>query len=281
MIAVARNAEAGGGPALGDAAAAPPLPRIAAERLGRVFETRSGDTVTALDALDFRIAADEFVTLLGPSGCGKSTVLKLIAGVIRPSSGRILFNGTPLAKPSRDIGMVFQRPILVPWRSVLDNILFPIEMLGWPVRKHIDEAKRLIELVGLRGFERARPDELSGGMQQRVSICRALAYDPQVLLMDEPFAALDAMTREELGIELLKIWTQRRKTVVFVTHSIVEAVLLADRVIVLTSRPGRIVKEIEIGLPRPRTLDMEFSGEFKEHVEEIRALFESDRRARA
>ncbi|MEJ0070892.1 MAG: ABC transporter ATP-binding protein [Pseudomonadota bacterium] len=175
--------------------------------------------------------------------------------------------------------MVFQRPVLLPWRTVLDNILFPIDMLGWPLRDYRDEANRLIDLVGLRGFEGARPDELSGGMQQRVSICRALVYDPQLLLMDEPFAALDAMTREELGMALLEIWTQRRKTVAFVTHSILEAVLLADRVVVMTARPGRIVNQIAITLPRPRTLEMEFAPEFKHYVETIRALIYASHQA--
>jgi NitT/TauT family transport system ATP-binding protein len=153
---------------------------------------------------------------------------------------------------------------------VLDNVLFPIEMLRLPVRAHRAEAERLIELVGLGGFERSYPRELSGGMQQRVSICRALVYDPPVLLMDEPFGALDAMTREELGVQLLRVWQERRKTVVFVTHSIPEAVLLADRVVVMTPRPGRVVRIVDVTLPRPRTLDMEFSREFSEHAATVR-----------
>jgi NitT/TauT family transport system ATP-binding protein len=166
--------------------------------------------------------------------------------------------------------MVFQNPVLLPWRSVRDNILFPIEMLGWPLRDYRAEAERLIELVGLGGFEGAIPRELSGGMQQRVSICRALIHDPPLLLMDEPFGALDAMTREELGMQLLRVWSERRKTVVFVTHSIAEAILLADRVIVMTPRPGRVVMDVAVGLPRPRTIDMEFSEEFKGYSKLIR-----------
>jgi NitT/TauT family transport system ATP-binding protein len=259
--------------------AGPEHPRVCARGVNKVYETRSGANVVALENVNLEIATDEFITLLGPSGCGKSTLLKLIAGIIKISGGELLLDGVPLDRPSRHIGMVFQRPILLPWRNVMDNILFPIEMLGWSVEAYLKEANRLIELVGLRGFEQARPDELSGGMQQRVSICRALIYDPKLLLMDEPFAALDAMTREDLGMELLKIWTQRRKTVVFVTHSIAEAVLLADKVIVMTARPGRVVKEILIKLPRPRTLEMEFSREFQDHVETIRALFSQSKRS--
>ncbi len=245
---------------------------LAARGLAKRYATRAGSDVLALSGVDIDIAPDEFVTLVGPSGCGKSTLLKLFGGLIQPSEGMLSFDGRPLERPSRSIGMVFQRPVLLPWRSVLGNILFPVEMLGWRLGDYLEEAKRLIALVGLAGFERARPDELSGGMQQRVSICRALVYDPKILLMDEPFAALDAMTREEFGVELLDIWTKRRKTIVFVTHSIPEAVLLADRVVVMTPRPGRIVREIAVRLPRPRSLAMEFTPEFKEHVETIRAL---------
>ncbi|HLI10801.1 MAG TPA: ABC transporter ATP-binding protein [Alphaproteobacteria bacterium] len=248
---------------------------VAVRGVCKSYMTRSGDNVVALRGVNLEIARDEFVTFVGPSGCGKSTLLKLISGHLKPSEGELHVNGRRLEKPSRDIGMVFQRPVLLPWRTVLDNILFPIEMLGWRIGDYMEEANRLIDLVGLRGFERARPDELSGGMQQRVAICRALVYDPQLLLMDEPFAALDAMTREELGMELLNIWTRRRKTVVFVTHSITEAVLLADRVVVMTPRPGQIVEEIPITLPRPRMLGMEFSDAFKDYVERIRGLIHS------
>jgi NitT/TauT family transport system ATP-binding protein len=217
------------------------------------------------------VAENEFVTIVGPSGCGKSTLLKLVAGVLSPTGGRIAFRGRPLAGPTREVGMVFQSPVLMPWRTVLENVLFPIEMLRLPVARYRDEARRLIELAGLGGFERAYPRELSGGMQQRVSICRALVYDPPLLLMDEPFGALDAMTREEMGMALLSIWHERRKTVVFVTHSIPEAVLLADRVVVMTPRPGRVVAVTRVDLPRPRTLDMEFSPEFSAHAAAIRA----------
>jgi NitT/TauT family transport system ATP-binding protein len=168
------------------------------------------------------------------------------------------------------MGMVFQTPVLLPWRTVRDNILFPIEILGWPLRDYRAEADRLIALVGLRGFEETIPRELSGGMQQRVSICRALIYDPPLLLMDEPFGALDALTREELGMELLRVWSERRKTVLFVTHSIPEAILLADRVIVMTPRPGRVVTVLPVALPRPRTIDMGLSEEFQRYAKVVR-----------
>ena len=243
---------------------------IALEDVSKRYTTRSGATVTALDGVTLGIGADEFVTIVGASGCGKSTVLKLIGGLVAPTAGRVLLRDRPVTGPSRETGMVFQNPVLLPWRSVRDNILFPIEMLGWPVRDHRAEAERLIGLVGLGGFEHCIPRELSGGMQQRVSICRALIHDPPLLLMDEPFGALDAMTREELGMQLLQVWSERRKTVLFVTHSIPEAILLADRVIVMTPRPGRVVMNVAIGLPRPRTIEMEFAEEFKGYTRLIR-----------
>jgi NitT/TauT family transport system ATP-binding protein len=242
------------------------------------FLTRAGAEVTAVQDVSLDIARDQFVTLVGPSGCGKSTLLKLIGGVAKPTSGEILFDGRRLERPSRSSGLIFQRPVLLPWRTVLGNVLFPIEMLGWPVSSYRDAALRLIELVGLRGFEKALPSELSGGMQQRVSICRALVYDPQMLLMDEPFGALDAMTREDLSVELLRIWTERRKTVVFVTHSINEAVLLADRVVVMAARPGRVVMDLPVQLPRPRSLETELTPEFKELVRRIRDAIYASRK---
>lgn len=245
-------------------------PIISLAGVGKLFPTRARTNVVALRDVTFDIQPDQFVTLVGPSGCGKSTLLKLIAGIMPVSSGEVRFHGQRLEQPSRKIGMVFQRPVLLPWRSVLGNILFPIQMLGWPIQSYRETADRLIELVGLRGFEKALPNELSGGMQQRVSICRALIYDPEVLLMDEPFGALDAMTREELSVELLRIWTEKRKTVVFVTHSISEAVLLADRVIVMTARPGRVVMDLPIELARPRTIATELTSQFNAYVRMVR-----------
>jgi len=252
---------------------------ISVERVSKRFPTRAGAIVPALDSVSLEIHADEFLTIVGPSGCGKSTLLKLIGGLLAPTAGVIRVRGRPLDGPSPDVGMVFQSPVLLPWRTVLDNILFPIEILGRSRAEYRTEAERLIALVGLAGFERSVPRELSGGMQQRVSICRALIHDPPLLLMDEPFGALDAMTREEMGMELLRVWSERRKTVVFVTHSIAEAILLADRVAVMTPRPGRIVEVLPIDLPRPRSIKMEFSGEFQKYAEAIRAAIAPSREA--
>jgi len=242
------------------------------------FTTRADDSVLALDEVQLDIPRNQFVTIVGPSGCGKSTLLKIISGIIPPSDGAVRFDGKPLVKSSRQIGMVFQRPVLLPWRSVIGNVLFPIEMLGWDVAKYRDEAMRLVEWIGLGGFERALPNELSGGMQQRVAICRALIYDPQMLMMDEPFGALDAMTRDDLSVELLRIWTERKKTVVFVTHSIPEAVLLADRVVIMAARPGRILMDLAVNLPRPRSLATERRVEFQDMVHTIREAIYSQRK---
>jgi NitT/TauT family transport system ATP-binding protein len=250
---------------------------ISVEQVSKRYQTRSRALVVALEAVSLEIHGDEFLTIVGPSGCGKSTLLKLIGGLLAPTGGTIRVRGTPLTGPSTDVGMVFQSPVLLPWRTVLDNILFPIEILGRSRSQYRAEAERLIDLVGLKGFERSVPRELSGGMQQRVSICRALIHDPPLLLMDEPFGALDAMTREEMGMELLRVWSERRKTVVFVTHSIPEAILLADRVAVMTPRPGRIVDLLQIDLPRPRSIRMEFSAEFQKYAETIRAAIAPSR----
>jgi NitT/TauT family transport system ATP-binding protein len=241
------------------------------------FRTRAGGVVTALEDVTLDVARDEFVTVVGASGCGKSTLLRLVGGLVAPSDGRVLRDDRPVLGPSRDVGIVFQSPVLLPWRSALDNVLFSVDIMGWPVAKHRAEAARLLDLVGLRGFESSLPRELSGGMQQRVAICRALIHDPPLLLMDEPFGALDAMTREELGLELLRVWSERRKTVVFVTHSIAEAILLADRVVVMTPRPGRVVATVRVALPRPRTLEMEFSEEFRGYAKVVRDAIASSR----
>jgi NitT/TauT family transport system ATP-binding protein len=237
----------------------------------KTYGTRTGRTI-ALQRVDLTIKKNEFVTLVGPSGCGKSTLLKIINALIKPSRGAVLFNGRPHLNPSRDVGVVFQEPVLLPWRSVVDNVLLPAEILGLDSRQARSRAMDLLALVGLTGFEQRYPKELSGGMQQRAAICRSLVHDPSILLMDEPFAALDAMTREDLGFELLRIWDLHKKTVVFVTHHISEAILLADRVVAMSPRPGRIEKVLGINLPRPRSLDMQFSPEFKNRSDEIREL---------
>jgi NitT/TauT family transport system ATP-binding protein len=192
--------------------------------------------------------------------------------LIRPTRGKLFFDGTPLLHPTRNVGIVFQEAVLLEWRTVLDNVLLPAEILGLDKASSRARAMQLIDLVGLDGFEKRFPRELSGGMQQRVSLCRALIHNPSVLLMDEPFAALDALTREELGFELLRIWSSDKKTVIFVTHNITEAILLADRVVAMTPRPGRIERIVDIDLPRPRTIDMEFTETFKKYSDQIREV---------
>ncbi|HEY7039331.1 MAG TPA: ABC transporter ATP-binding protein [Methylomirabilota bacterium] len=246
----------------------------------KTYRTRRGDLVHALAETSLTVGSNEFVTLVGPSGCGKSTLLKLVAGLVPASKGLIRVREEVVVGPFPDVGFVFQQPVLLPWRTVLDNVLFSIEMLGLEPRQYRKPAGDLLELTGLAGFETKYPRELSGGMQQRVAICRALLPDPGLLLMDEPFGALDAMTREEMSLELLRIWEERRKTILFVTHSIPEAILLADRVVVMSSRPGRIARVITVDLPRPRTVDLEFDPRFKTHSDEVRALIFASRKER-
>ena len=228
--------------------------------------------VLALDGVDLAAADGEFIAVVGPSGCGKSTLLKLVSGLIAPSGGAVEVGGRRVAGPSPAVGIVFQSALLMPWRSVLDNILLPIEVRGLRKADHTEAARRLIDLVGLRDFAHRRPYELSGGMQQRVGLCRALIHDPPILLLDEPFGALDAMTRETMNAELQRIWTERRKTVLLITHSIAEAVYLADRVLVMGPRPGRIVGEVTIDLPRPRRLAMAEQPEFGRLAGQVRRL---------
>jgi NitT/TauT family transport system ATP-binding protein len=213
-------------------------------------------TGVAIDRVGFDVEANRFVSIVGPSGCGKSTLLRLIAGLIAPTRGRIHVAGQPVTAPISDVGMVFQTPVLLPWRTTLSNILFVAEVGGQSAAVHRTRAIELIELAGLKGFERAYPHELSGGMQQRAAICRALLLNPPLILMDEPFGALDVMTRERMGFELQKIWSASRNTVLFVTHSITEAVLLSDTIVVMTPRPGRVLDVIEVDLRRPRDIDV-------------------------
>jgi NitT/TauT family transport system ATP-binding protein len=220
--------------------------------LSRTFKGRTG-TVEALRNIDLDIDNGEFLAVIGRSGCGKSTLLRLIAGLLPPSEGDVLVAGERVTQPRRDVAMVFQRPALLPWRTVLDNVLLPVEIFRWQRSKYRDHAVRLLEMTGLDGFAKRLPHELSGGMQQRVSLCRALIQRPAVMLMDEPFSALDALTREELAVELQRIHMELGTTVVFVTHSVQEAILLADRVAVLSARPGRVRQVIDIDIPRPRT----------------------------
>jgi NitT/TauT family transport system ATP-binding protein len=247
----------------------PPL--IAVDLVSRVF-TSGARIVTALDEVSFEIHAGNFVSIVGPSGCGKSTLLKIISGLLPASSGAASVNGRRVDQPLENVGMVFQAPVLLKWRSVLGNVFLPVEFAKLDVASYVDTARALIKLVGLDGFEEMYPHELSGGMQQRVSLCRALVTDPQLLLMDEPFGALDAMTRDELDMELLRIWEERKKTVLFVTHSIQEAVFLSDVVLVMSARPGRLLEKIPIHLPRPRTMEMMSAAQFGEYTLKIRAL---------
>jgi NitT/TauT family transport system ATP-binding protein len=223
---------------------------IEVANVSRVFEGKAG-RVAALDGVDFEVREHEVVAVIGRSGCGKSTLLRIIAGLLAPTGGRVLVAGEPVTRPRRDVSFMFQRPALLPWRSVLDNVLLPLEVRGLDRSRHY--AHEFLELVGLAGFATRLPHELSGGMQQRVALCRSLIQNPAVLLMDEPFSALDALTRTELTVELQQIWRERPLTVVFVTHSIEEAVVLADRVVVLTPRPGRLRKLVVVDIPRPRS----------------------------
>jgi NitT/TauT family transport system ATP-binding protein len=229
------------------------------------------DGIEALHQVDFSVGEGEFLAIVGPSGCGKSTLLKILAGLIPATGGSALLNDTPIDGPRRDIGVVFQSAVLFPWRDVLGNVLLPVDVQALGRARMTQRAMELLALVGLSGFEHRYPWQLSGGMQQRVSLVRALIHDPALLLMDEPFGALDALTREAMNVELQRIWLERRKTVVFITHSTAEAVFLADRVAVMTARPGRIGDLFAVELPRPRALDVMTHEKFGGYVRRIRA----------
>lgn len=251
---------------------------VSARQVGMTYRGRDGQPVQALQGVDFDIADGEFVTLLGPSGCGKSTLLRILTGTLQRTAGQLSMRGIELAGPRPDIGRVFQSPVLLPWRTVMDNMLLPLELQHdrrkGPWRAAAEaRARDYLRLVGLEGFALHYPQELSGGMQQRAAIGRALMRDPAVLLMDEPFGALDAMTRDLMNVELLRVWQESRKTVVLVTHSIAEAVFLADRVFVMSARPGRLAEIVSIELPRPRRLEMVNSPEFGAYVQRIRRHF--------
>ncbi len=245
---------------------------ISVANLEKEYVTASREIVRALTDINFEIAEGEFVSVVGPSGCGKSTLLKILGGLLARTSGSCALKNTPIDGPRDDVGIVFQDPVLLLWRNVLENTMLPAEILGLDVKKTLPRAHELIRLVGLDGFEDKYPHELSGGMRQRNAIIRALIHDPSVLLMDEPFGALDAMTREQMNLELQRIWLESKKTVFFITHSIPEAVFLGDRVIVMTPRPGRISEIIPVDIPRPRSLSTMGDGMFVELTQKIRNL---------
>ena len=242
---------------------------IAYREVRKVYNS-GGDEVVALDKFSLDVADGEFVTVVGRSGCGKTTLLKLTAGLLGATSGSIHVAGKPVTAPLTNIGIVFQAPVLLPWRKTLDNVLLQIEARKLDVNGYRKRALELLELTGLKGFEDRYPAELSGGMQQRVSISRALIHNPPLLLMDEPFGALDAITRDEMNLELLRIWSESKKTVLFITHSIPESVFLGDRVIVMTPRPGKVAEILNIDLPHPRATAVRDDGKFIGYVKRIR-----------
>jgi NitT/TauT family transport system ATP-binding protein len=255
-------------------------PVLSIDDVSMVYETLDGEPIEALRGITLEVLENEFVTIVGPSGCGKSALLKLITGLMLPTRGAVHFQGRPVDRPHREVGLVFQQPVLLKWRTILENVLLPIEYLRLPLGEHRQRARHLLALVGLEGFEHKLPRELSGGMQQRAAIARALVFDPKVLLMDEPFGALDAMTREELSLELLRIWEERKKTVLFVTHSIPEAVLLADRVVAMSARPGQIARIVDVRLSRPRTPELAFTDEYRDAVQALREVIYARRAPR-
>ncbi|HLI11617.1 MAG TPA: ABC transporter ATP-binding protein [Alphaproteobacteria bacterium] len=233
------------------------------------------DELEAIRDISLDVLEGEFLSLLGPSGCGKSTLLMMIAGLLDTTEGEIAIGGERVSGPRREIGVVFQSPLLLPWRSVIENVLLPIEMLKLPRRVYEPRAMALLEMAKIAEFADKLPNQLSGGMKQRVSICRALVHDPRILLMDEPFSALDAITRDEMGLELLQLWQIHRKTVIFVTHSIREAALLSDRVLVMGRRPATITSEVAINLPRPRSIAMTEDEDFNRYVRLLRTAIEA------
>ncbi|MFL5759887.1 MAG: ABC transporter ATP-binding protein [Thermomicrobiales bacterium] len=239
------------------------------EHATKYYKTQTG-SVHALEDLTLEIAEGDFVCILGPSGCGKSTLLWALSGLHDLTNGRVMLNGTPVTGPRPEIGMIFQDANLLPWRNLYQNILFPFEIKKLNPKQYEQRIKGLLDEVGLTGFEKKMPRELSGGMQQRASIVRCLSFDPSVILMDEPFGALDAFTRDEMNLLIQKIWMETGKTIIFVTHNVTESIFLADRVVVLTPRPGKLAHIFPINLPRPRSIEQTFSPEFLKIVLEIK-----------
>lgn len=248
-------------------------PWISIEGLNKVYFSKKSEPTHALSDINFSIKQGEFISIVGPSGCGKTTLLNILAGLLPKTSGSAKIAGQEVLEPLKKVGMVFQAPTLLPWRTIRENIMIPVEVQKLDKESHLQRADELIKLVGLNGFENKYPNELSGGMQQRAGICRALVHSPAVLLMDEPFGALDAMTREYMNLELIRIWQESNQTIIFVTHSISEAVFLSDRVIVLSPRPGRIAEILEIEIPRTRDLAIMTSDQAGVYVKRIRKYF--------
>ena len=248
-------------------------PHIRLQGVAKTYKTKNG-VVEACSDINLDIAQSEFVAIVGPSGCGKTTILKMVAGLVPYSAGEITVGGRRVDRPLTDVGIVFQESILLDWRDVLSNVMLQIDIRDMERAAHEAVARHLLKTTGLEGFERKKPYELSGGMRQRVSICRALVHDPGMLMMDEPFGALDALTREQISMDIQRVWMEKRKTAIHITHSIPEAVLLADRVVVMGPRPGRIVEIIEIDLPRPRRLDR-LPARFNDYAGRIREIFKS------
>lgn len=248
-------------------------PYIRLQNVGKTYQTKSGIIEACVD-VNLDIKESEFVAIVGPSGCGKTTILKMVAGLAPYTSGTITIGGTKVDKPQTDVGIVFQEAIMLDWRDVLDNVMLQIDIRKMDRSKYEPVARDLLKRTGLNGFEKKRPYELSGGMRQRVSICRALVHGPSMLMMDEPFGALDALTREQISMDIQRLWMETRKTALHITHSIPEAVLLADRVVVMGPRPGRIVEIIDVDLPRPRRLDA-LPERFHDYSNRIRNIFKS------
>jgi NitT/TauT family transport system ATP-binding protein len=248
-------------------------PYIRLQNIDKIYQTRD-DPITAVLDVSFDIQQSEFIAIVGPSGCGKTTILKMLAGLVPYTAGVITIGGRQVDRPQTDLGIIFQDSVLLDWRNVLANVLLQIEIRGMDRSVYEPKAMELLKAVGLDGFENKNPFELSGGMKQRVSICRALVHDPPLLLMDEPFGALDALTREQISMDIQHLWMEERKTALLITHSIPEAVLLADKVIVMSPRPGQIVEIFDIDLSRPRRLD-NLPPKYDEYTGEIRKIFQA------
>jgi NitT/TauT family transport system ATP-binding protein len=248
---------------------------IAIDNVSKRYASGRGGAIQALSTVELGIGESEFVSIVGPSGCGKSTLLMIVSGLTPPSTGSVRIGANKVAGPYTDLGIVFQQDVLLDWRNVLQNVMLQADIRHLPHAAMEERARKLLDLVGLEGFEKMYPHELSGGMRQRVSICRALLHDPVLLLMDEPFGALDALTRDQLNIDLLRFWQETRKTVLFVTHSVPEAVFLSDRVIIMSARPGRVVDILEIDLQRPRSLSIRQTPAFAAYCDRISRVFEA------